>query len=150
MAGSSATVTGKGRAPSRRRASNWWVDKLALRDSINAAMPDTIGAEKLVPRLLLIWSVNVWDAGPAAPLFEVVSSENRHGPPLMFTQFPPGAAIVTSGPRLLKPTLLPAWRMAATAATPGQLPGEDTTVPSLPAESTSRTLRAVSSSMTSR
>ena len=68
----------------------------------------------------------------------------------MFTQLPPGAASVTSGPRLLKPTLLPAWRIAATAATPGQLAGEDTTVPSLPAEMTTSTLRAVSSSMTSR
>jgi hypothetical protein len=68
----------------------------------------------------------------------------------MLTQLPPGAAIVTSVPRLLKPTLLPAWRIAATAATPGQLPGDDTTVPSLPAEITSRTFRAASSSMTSR
>src|SRR5687768_12069392 len=40
--------------------------------------------------------------------------------------------------------------MAAIAATPGQLPGEDTTVPSFPAEITISTLRAASSSMTSR
>ena len=35
------------------------VDRFALRDNISAAMPETIGAEKLVPRLLLIWSVKV-------------------------------------------------------------------------------------------
>src|SRR5690349_903086 len=67
----------------------------------------------------------------------------------MFTQLPPGAAMVTSGPRLLKPTLLPACRMAAMAATPGQFAGDDTTVPSLPAEITASTLRAVSSATTS-
>src|SRR5688572_27763620 len=92
----------------------------------------------------------MWLTGLVVPLFEVVSSENRQGPPLMFTQLPPGAAIVTSGPRLLNPTLLPAWRMAATAATPGQFAGDDTTVPSLPADITARTLRAASSLMTSR
>src|SRR6185436_8676398 len=99
-----------------------------------------MGAEKLVPRLLLVWSVKLLAPGTVVPLFEVVSSENRQGPPLMFTQLPPGAAIDTSGPRLLKPTLLPAWRMAAMAATPGQFPGEETTVPSLPAATTTSTL----------
>lgn len=56
-AGSSATDVGKGRADSRRRSSSWRVDRFALRDNINAAIPETMGAEKLVPRLLLIWSV---------------------------------------------------------------------------------------------
>ena len=52
--GSSATEVGNGRVPSRRRVSSWAVERLALRDNINAAMPETMGAEKLVPRLLLI------------------------------------------------------------------------------------------------
>lgn len=56
-AGSSATDVGKGRADSRRRSSIWRVDRFALRDNINAAIPETMGAEKLVPRLLLVWSV---------------------------------------------------------------------------------------------
>src|SRR6185436_13324976 len=109
-----------------------------------------MGAEKLVPRLLLVWSVKLLAPGLVVPLLEVVSSENRQGPPLMFTQLPPGAASVTSGPRLLKPTLLPAWRMAAIAATPPQLAGESTIEPSLPAETTTSTLCAVNSRMTSR
>ena len=33
------------------------VDRFAFLDNMSAAMPETIGAEKLVPRLLLIWSV---------------------------------------------------------------------------------------------
>jgi hypothetical protein len=36
-------------------------------------------------------------------------------------QLPPGAEIVTSGPRFEKPTLVPAWRSAATAITMGVL-----------------------------
>ena len=146
MFGSSAIVVGKGRAPSRRRASICAVERFALRESMSAAIPETIGAEKLVPRLVLVWFVKMWLAGTVVPLFEVVSSENRQGPPLMLTQLPPGAATVTSGPRLLNPTLLPAWRIAAMAATPGQFPGDETIVPSLPAETTSRTFRALSSS----
>jgi hypothetical protein len=54
IVGSSDTVVGNGRAPSRSRASNCSVDKFAFLDSINAAMPETIGAEKLVPRLVLV------------------------------------------------------------------------------------------------
>lgn len=54
MVGASATVVGNARAPSRRRASICAVDRLAFRDSISAVIPETIGAEKLVPRLLLI------------------------------------------------------------------------------------------------
>jgi hypothetical protein len=88
--------------------------------------------------------------GVCVPAFAVVSSENRHGPPFTFTQLPPGAPIVTSGPRLLNPTLLPAWRNAATDATPGQFAGDETTVPSFPAEITTSTLRARSSSITVR
>src|SRR3954471_18420507 len=149
MVGASLTEVGKGRAPSRSRASSWLVDRLLLRASISAAMPETMGAEKLVPRLKLFWSVKLFAAGTVVPAFEVVSSENRQGPPFTLTQLPPGAAIVTCGPRLLNPTLLPACRIAATAATPGQLAGEETTVPSLPAEMTTSTLRAVSSWITS-
>ncbi len=59
--------------------------------------------------------------------------------------------MVTSGPRLEKPTLLPAWRSAATATTPGQLPGTPTASPAvLPAAATTRALRAVTWVMTSR
>src|SRR4051812_22541306 len=149
MVGASLTVVGKGLAPSRNRPSSCAVERLLLRESINAAMPDTMGAEKLVPRLLSTWSVKLNAPGAVVPLFEVVSSEKRQGPPFTLTQLPPGAAMATSGPRLLKPTLLPAWRIAATAATPGQLAGEETTVPSLPAEMTTSTFRAVSSWITS-
>src|SRR5688572_15216428 len=49
----SETTVGNGRAPSRRRASIWFVDKLLFRESISAAIPEMIGAEKLVPRLKL-------------------------------------------------------------------------------------------------
>src|SRR4029453_3527364 len=69
-------------------------------------------------------------------------SENRRAPPLLLAQLPPGAASVTSGPRLLKPTLLPTWRIAATAATPGQFAGDETAVPSLPGGITTTTSRA--------
>ena len=53
MFGASETTVGKGRAPSRRRASIWFVDKLLFRESISAVMPEMMGAEKLVPRLKL-------------------------------------------------------------------------------------------------
>src|SRR5690349_392724 len=52
--GSSGTEVGKGRAPSFNRSWICRVDRFALRDSISAVMPETIGAEKLVPRLLLV------------------------------------------------------------------------------------------------
>lgn len=55
----------------------------------------------------------------------------------MLMQLPPGAATVTSGPMLEKPTLVPTWRSAATLTTPGQLPGSPTAWPSeLPAATT--------------
>lgn len=87
--------------------------------------------------------------GFVAPSFDVVSMENRHGPPWMFTQLPPGAPTTISGPRLLKPTLVPAWRSPATPAAPGQFAGESTGPPSLPADTTMSTPRELSALITS-
>src|SRR4051812_37270375 len=64
-----------------------------------------------------------------------VSIENRQAAEA-FTQLPAGAASAASGPRLLKPTFLPIWRVPAIAATPTQLVGASTGPPSLPAEIT--------------
>src|SRR5688572_22877480 len=80
MVGASLTVVGKARAPSRNLASSCSVDRLWFLESISAAMPETMGAEKLVPRLLSIWLVKECVAGTVAPSFDVVSSENRQGP----------------------------------------------------------------------
>src|ERR1700755_3308835 len=77
----------------------------------------------------------------------VVSIENRHAP-VAFTQLPAGDARATSGPRLLNPTLVPAWRMPAIPATPAQLAGGSTGPPSLPAETTTVTPAATTSLMT--
>ena len=60
----SATVVGKGArlraaAPAAGRST-----RLLFRESISAAIPETMGAEKLVPRLLLVWSVKVLAPGP--------------------------------------------------------------------------------------
>ena len=83
------------------------------------------------------------------PLLIVVSMENRHGEPAaVFTQLPAGALKATSGPRLLKPTLVPVWRSPAIPATPLQLAGESTGPLSLPAETTTSTPCATTSSMT--
>src|SRR5437868_2257600 len=49
--------TGKGFAPSLSRAMSCAAVKLLLTLAMSAAMPDTMGAEKLVPRLGLSWSV---------------------------------------------------------------------------------------------
>ena len=43
--------TGNGCVPARRRARSCAGDRLPLTDSMRPAMPDTIGAEKLVPTL---------------------------------------------------------------------------------------------------
>ena len=59
------------------------------------------------------------------------------------TQLPAGAAIPTSSPRLLYPTLVPTLRSPATASTPLQLPGAATAPLSLPAEATINTPMAV-------
>ena len=69
------------------------------------------------------------------PRLKVVSIENRQGPELL-TQLPPGAEIVISGPKLLKPTFVPALRMATTPITPVQFAGEFVAALSLPAETT--------------
>ena len=69
----------------------------------------------------------------------------------MLTQLPPGALSAISGPRSLKPTLLPAWRRPPTPMTPGQLAGEPTASPTpLPAAATTTTpaaLRRASASL---
>ena len=76
--------------------------------------------------------------GVVVPEFVVLTMGYRQGWPLpVLMQLPPGAAMVTSGPRLEKPTLVPTWRSAATETTPGQLPGRPTAWPSeLPAATT--------------
>src|SRR5690242_1179283 len=75
--------------------------------------------------------------GAVRPSFDVVSSENRHGcPATVFTQLPPGAPSAISGPRLLNPTFVPAWRKPRMPIAPGQFAGESTGPPSLPAETT--------------
>jgi hypothetical protein len=79
----------------------------------------------------------------------VVSIENKQGP-LPLPQLPPGAAIVISGPKLLKPTFDPALRIATTPITPGQFAGMLVAELSLPAEATIDTpgVIALSSLMT--
>jgi len=47
---SPAEVVGKAVAPSFKRDISWHELKFRFTEDINAAMPDTIGAEKLVPR----------------------------------------------------------------------------------------------------
>ena len=56
-AGVVVEVVGKVFADSFRRAINCAPLRLPLTDLMRPAMPATIGAEKLVPRLSLIWSV---------------------------------------------------------------------------------------------
>lgn len=73
--------------------------------------------------------------GVVVPKFVVVSIENKHAP-VVLTQLPAGAAILTSEPTLLKPTLVPALRRPTTPITPGQLAGILVTALSLPAEAT--------------
>src|SRR5579859_1014998 len=85
--------------------------------------------------------------GVVLPRAVVVSIERRHGTLVGVTQLPAGAAMPTSGPRLLKPTLVPALRRPATAMTPGtnvlQLAGEPTAPLALPAETTTSAPRLV-------
>src|ERR1700686_3390015 len=65
---------------------------------------------------------------------------NRHAwPATLFTQLPPGAPSVAATAallRLLKGTLVPAWRRPTTDSTPLQLAGASTAPPSLPAAAT--------------
>src|SRR2546425_11667207 len=76
--------------------------------------------------------------GVVAPELDVVRIGYRQGEPdVMLTQLPPGALIAISGPRSEKPTLVPTWRNAATAITPGQFAGKPTAWPAvLPAAAT--------------
>ena len=53
----SAGGAGYGAAPSRSLAVTCALVSLPFTDSINAVIPATIGAEKLVPTLKLNWSV---------------------------------------------------------------------------------------------
>src|SRR4051812_10869522 len=72
-------VVGYGLAPSFRRAMSCVDFRLPLTASINPAMPETMGAEKLVPTLMFVWSVYEFAAGVVVPRFVVVSMEKRHG-----------------------------------------------------------------------
>jgi hypothetical protein len=65
--------TGKVFAPSFRRAMSCGAVRLLLALTMSAAMPDTIGAEKLVPRLGLSWSVYPLMVGVVVPALLVVS-----------------------------------------------------------------------------
>jgi hypothetical protein len=65
---------------------------------MSATIPDTIGAEKLVPTFTFVWFVYVCAPGVVAPRLDVVSIENRQGPPLVLTQLPPGALTAICGP----------------------------------------------------
>ncbi len=130
-------------APSLRREISCVVDSRPFAASISPEMPDTIGAEKLVPTLTWYWLVYVSIVGVVVPRLLVVSIEYRHGSPgPTFTQLPPGALNATPGPRLLKPTLVPTCRIAPMPATPAQLAGVSTMLPSLPTEATTSTPRA--------
>ena len=53
----SMEVCGKGWLPSCSRAMSSLDLRLLFTANISAAIPDTIGAEKLVPRFVLVWSV---------------------------------------------------------------------------------------------
>ena len=92
---------GNGVALAFKRAMSWGGVRFAFAARMSAAMPETMGAEKLVPRLVFAWSVYALAPGTVAPSLIVESIERRHGPPFVFTQLPAGAAIPTSGPRLL-------------------------------------------------
>ncbi len=74
---------------------------------------------------------------------------NRHGPPLTFTQLPPGADSAISLPRLLKPTFVPMCRKPATPTAPGQFAGASTGPPSLPADTTTTVPRAAAAAIAS-
>jgi hypothetical protein len=135
---------GNGVAPSCRRAMSWLDFRLPFTESMSPAMPDTIGAAKLVPTFLFVMSVKLDVVGVVVPALVVVSNENKHGPEVeVFTQLPPGALSAICGPKLLKLTLVPVCRMPAIAITPGQFAGVPTGPPSLPAEATTSTPFAV-------
>src|ERR1700686_275085 len=88
-------------------------------------------------------------AGTVVPLLVVVSIENRQGCPApVLTQLPAGALSAISGPRLLKPPLVPPCRKPAMPATPMQFAGASTGPPSLPADTTTSTPATTSSSTT--
>ena len=93
-------------------------------------------------------SVYVDAPGVVVPAFTAAVIENKQGLAGVnggpgFTQLPPGAPRPASGPRLLNPTFVPAWRMPVTPSTPVQLAGAATAWPSLPTEATINTPRAV-------
>ena len=147
-------VWGNATEPSFSRVMSWHELRLAFTEAISAPIPDTSGAEKLVPRLgLLTWSEYVLIASVVLPELKVVVIGYTHGfDPVsggLFTQFPAGALSATSGPRLLNPDFEPSWRSPATAATPGQFPGASTGPLSFPAEATMSTPFAVTWLITS-
>src|SRR5215213_1889810 len=80
-------------APSCRRAMSCEDPRLPFLASMSAAMPDTMGAEKLVPAP----AAYVLVAGDLSPLLYGVSMKNVH---VAAPQFPPGALRAISGPRL--------------------------------------------------
>ena len=84
-------------------------------DSISAAVPETSGAEKLVPTV--IWKLSekteLSATGAVVPALRAVRIGYwQAAPGVMSTQLPPGALSAISGPRSEKPTLVPTWRSA--------------------------------------
>ena len=127
-------------APSFSRASNCAALRLPLTDAINPAMPETIGEEKLVPTLMLNWSVIREIVGRRrAVVRRRVDREEARLASAGVDAIAAGAPRATSVPRLANPTLVPAWRKPVIAATPGQLAGASTGPPSLPADATTST-----------
>ena len=149
----SAPVVGNGRAVSLSVAMISLAVICGRADIMRATVPETRGAEKLVPTLGLKASVQIEPpaAGPRVPLLDVAMMGYRQGDPAaVLTQLPPGALMVISGPRSEKPTLLPTWRSPATAITPGQFAGVPVAWPVLlPAAATTTALRAASAFTTS-
>ena len=144
-------MVGKGRAPAFIAVTTCAGVSVDRCENIKAATPVANGAEKLVPTSKVVLSHQVELTGPWRPLFDAASSGYRHAEPrLVLTQLPPGAAMPICGPRSEYPTLVPAWRSAATVSTPRQLPGSPTGWPALlPPATTTRAPAAVTSSMAS-
>ena len=144
----SAPLVGNGRAVDCSIPNTWAGVRPGRCDQTSPATAATSGELKLVPTVMLKLSLQRELTGPWLPASVAARIGYRQGwPEKTLTQLPPGAAIAISGPRSLNPTLVPAWRSAATPTTPLQLAGAPTGPPSLlPAAATIITPRAVISS----
>src|SRR4051812_5842515 len=91
----------KGFTDATSRSRTCWRVRSGATDSMSATVPDTIGAAKLVPPPMLKASAS----GPVLPAFE---STVRATVVPRALNWPPGAEIVTVGPKLLYCARLPA------------------------------------------